>query len=389
MRKVIRIQLITIGFFLFLSVIASAQNLQKINVGKGLKSEKPVLLQDIAQEIEYIRLETCDKCLIGGAGHLIAADAGNIIVVDKAFYRFGRDGKFQNSISGRGKGPGEFVEIAGFDLDPGGGLFYIFDRLGKVMKFNLNGDLIHAQRVSPGLYATLFDKDLVLNLYSTRLVTLSNGFRVVINDLKGNPVRQLLKVDQKTMNSINYLSVQNTRCYNYRDSTTIWEGLCDTVYRISKDFRVIPRFYLDLGKDRLPRILKLTPNSPDYRREIDKYIMPMKFFETDRYLYLETSDKGQQKYHLFNKDDGVCTTLPGESRIINDFDGGPDFWPMGITSDGKMYMLFNIIVLKEYWKPNTENTLKYPERQQEFVRMLEKCDVNDNPIIMLVTPGGK
>ena len=389
MLKAIRIQLITIALYSFLPLIASTQNLQTINVGKGLKSEKPVFLKDIAQEVEYIHLETNDKCLIGGAGHLIAADADNIIVVDKAFYRFSRDGKFRNSISGRGKGPGEYVEIAGFDFDPDGGSFYIFDRLGKVMKFNLNGDLIHEQRVSSALYATLFNQDLVLNLYSSRLVTLSNGFRVVINDLKGNPVRQLLKVDQETMNSLNYLSVQNTRCYNYRDSTTIWEGLCDTVYRISKDFRVTPRFYLDMGRDRLPRVMKLTANSPDYRHEIDKYIMPMRFFETDRYLYLETSDKGQQKLLLCNKDGGSCTTLPTESRITNDFDGGPDFWPMGITSDGKMYMLFNIIVLKEYWKPNTENALKYPERQKEFIRMLEKCNVNDNPIIMVVTPKGK
>ena len=389
MTKALRIQLITIALSSFLPVIAFGQSLQTFNVGKGFKNEKPVLLKDIAQEVEYIRLETNDKCLIGGAGHLIAADADNIIVVDKAFSRFSRDGKFRNSISGRGKGPGEFVEIAGFDLDTNGGSFYVFDRLGKVMEFNLNGHLIHDQRVSSGLYATLFDQDLVLNLYSSRLVNLSNGFRVVINDLKGNPIRQLLKVDQETMNSLNYLSVQNTRCYNYRDSTTIWEGLCDTVYRISKDFRVTPRFYLDLGKDRLPRVFKLTPNSPDYRHEIDKYTMPMKFFETDRYLYLETSVKGQPKLLICNKDLGSCTTLPGESQIINDFDGGPDFWPMGITSEGKMFMLFNVIALKEYWKPNTENTLKYPERQKEFIRMLEQCNVNDNPIIMVVTPTGK
>lgn len=72
--------------------------------------------------------------------------------------------------------------------------------------------------------------------------------------------------------------------------------------------------------------------------------------------------------------------------MIRDFDGGPDFWPFGTTSDGKMYMLFDVVMLKQYWQPNTKYDLKYPERQLEFIRRLEKSNVNGNPIIMLVTP---
>jgi hypothetical protein len=276
----------------------TAQKVQTIQAGNGLKTEKPVFLKDVAQEIEYIRLETTDKCLIGGAGHLIAADADNIIVADKGFYRFGRDGKFKNTISGRGKGPGEYVEIAGFEIDRNTGSFFVFDRLGKVIEFRLNGELISDQRVSSALYVTLFGEDKVLNLYSSRLTMLSGGYRVVITDRKGNPVKKMLKVDQESLDNIQNLTVQNSRLSGYRDSITVWEGLCDTVYRISNDFNITPRFLLDLGKDRLPRVLRVTPNSPDYRQEIDKYIMPLRFFETGRHLFLESSYHGKQKLQV-------------------------------------------------------------------------------------------
>jgi hypothetical protein len=389
MRKSHRILIVAIYLNPFLYLTSAAQSVQTIDVGRGLNNKKTVYLQDIAQEVEYVRLETTEKCLIGGAGRRISADADNIIVVDKTFYRFSGEGKFLNSISAKGKGPTEFIEIAGFELAPDGRSFYIFDRLGKVLEFNLNGHIICEYSVSSGLNVTHLDKDLVVNLFPSRMTILTNGYRVVIRDHQGNMISQLLKIDQKTMNSINNLTIQNTGCYQYRDSTTVWEGLCDTIYRISKDFRVTPKFYLDLGKEKLPRVLKVTPNSPNYRSEIDKYIMPIKLLETDLTLYLETSDKGQPRFHLYNKDKGVCTTLPPESQIVNDFDGGPDFWPMGITSDGKMYMLCDITVLKDYWKQNTEHALKHPEKQKEFIQMLEKCNVNDNPIIMLVTPKKK
>jgi hypothetical protein len=49
-------------------------------------------------------------------------------------------------------------------------------------------------------------------------------------------------------------------------------------------------------------------------------------------------------------------------------------------------MLLDIVMLKQYWKPNTKYDLQYPERQLEFIRRLEKANVNGNPIIMLVTP---
>ncbi|TSA37813.1 MAG: 6-bladed beta-propeller [Porphyromonadaceae bacterium] len=381
-----KFQVFTIIALLSLPLIGSAQMVQTMMVGKGLKNEEQVFLKNIAQDVEYICLETTDKCLIGGAGHVFTTDPDNIIIADKVFYRFGRDGKYKNSISGRGKGPGEYVEICGFEIDPATGTFYIFDRQGKILNFKLTGELISDQKVSSGLYANLFDKNKVINLYSSRSSMLSGGYRVVINDLKGNPLRKEMKLDQESINGNQNLTVQNTRLTNFRDSTTVWEGLSDTIYRISKDYQINPRFCLDLGKDRLPKTLPITPNSPDYRKEIDKYIMPIKFFETDRKLYLETSDRGQPKRHLCNKSDGVCITLPCEDLIINDFDGGPDFWPLGITPDGKLYMLFDIVVLKEYWKPNTEIALKYPEKQKAFLKMLESCKEDDNPIIMLVTP---
>jgi hypothetical protein len=386
MLKSLGILIVTIILIPLLPLTSLAQNLQTIKVEKGLTCKKQVFLKDIAQEVEYIYLETNDKCRIGGAGHLIATNGDNIVIAGKPFLRFDREGKFLNSISGKGKEPGQFTEVAGFDFDPTGGTFFIFDRLGKVINFQLNGDLIREQKVSSGLYASVFSRDLVLNLFSSRMVGLSNGFRVVINDSEGNPVSKLLMVNQETIENLENLSVQNTRSYSYRDSSTVWEGLCDTVYRISHDLKVTPRYYLNLGKHRLPKVLPITPTTPGYRKLIDKYAMPMRINESVDHLFLETSDRGQPNKHIFNKKIGICTTLPKNTLIINDFDGGPDFWPMGITSDGKMYMLINIVMLKQYWKPNTKYDLRYPERQLEFIRRLEKSNVNGNPIIMLVTP---
>ena len=377
---------LTLTAVLLLSITSLGQVIQTVSIGDALKKSSTVHLSDLASDIEYIQLETNDQCLLGQGVHLIAINNDDLIVPSTVFYRFGTDGKFKNRISRKGKGPGEFVEIGGYSFDSDNKAFYVIDRLGKVMKFSLDGQLISEHRASLGLYSLMLDEDRVFNFYPARFTGMPDGYRVIINDLQGEPLRKLLTLDRQSRDDVKMLSLQNSRLYQYEDSTTIWEGLCDTVYRITSSYEVIPRYIMDLGKRKIPGVLSVSTLSPDYRKERDKYCMLMGLVESEHQLFLEVADRGEYKRLIWNKHTETCGSIPKDARLFNDIDGGPDFWPMGVTRDGRMFIILQIPFLKEYLKLKSEDLVKYPDRQREFKRMLDNCNLNDNPIIMLISP---
>ena len=77
------------------------------------------MLGDLVESVEYVPLETNDKCLIG---ELFSYDISkNYILVccnqTKTVYLFKRDGSFVRQIGGLGQGPGEHLGVNDVFID--------------------------------------------------------------------------------------------------------------------------------------------------------------------------------------------------------------------------------------------------------------------------------
>lgn len=105
-------------FVMTLHISAEAQ-LITIDKTKSYE-DKHLVLQDYAKKIEYIPLETTNACLLGKEQSLdaIYATETDLFIVDNnAIYRFGRDGKFKNTIGRKGQGPNEYTVLGSMAVD--------------------------------------------------------------------------------------------------------------------------------------------------------------------------------------------------------------------------------------------------------------------------------
>lgn len=89
-----------------------------IDLGKNYP-EKTIQLEDIA-DVEYIPLETKDEVLVSRFQRAVVLDKQIILQnhMQGDVFIFDRKGKFQCSFNHKGNGPGEYMQILSFSVDP-------------------------------------------------------------------------------------------------------------------------------------------------------------------------------------------------------------------------------------------------------------------------------
>lgn len=113
---------------------------------------------DVLESMNYIQLETNDKCRIGDIKQLIVNN-GLIFVLSDCVYCFNMNGEYKYSISQHGRAKNEFMRI--------GTISIVYDRLfvhddisQKVIVFDANtGDYVETMKMSDGFYKVYAVKD--------------------------------------------------------------------------------------------------------------------------------------------------------------------------------------------------------------------------------------
>lgn len=79
----------------------------EINYEDVLNNNKAIHLSQVASDVEYIKLETNNECMIRRFGECYFTDSLIFIGNQDHVLEFSRDGKFQRRIGSHGRGPGE------------------------------------------------------------------------------------------------------------------------------------------------------------------------------------------------------------------------------------------------------------------------------------------
>ena len=89
-----------------------------------MNNTRDIKLSDIADEVQYIPLETNSECILS-KGYTIVPTKDYFFIADgeKPLFVFDREGKFVRKIGKVGKGPGEFHNGNQFHIDGGPGYF--------------------------------------------------------------------------------------------------------------------------------------------------------------------------------------------------------------------------------------------------------------------------
>mgnify|MGYP001792567426 CR=1 FL=1 len=142
-------------FFVFLllySFNTQKENVSKVNSDKFfqinyetlLKKKETINLSQIASNVEYIKIETKDECLLwGGLKKYLFTDNFIFISNRDHILKFSRDGKFINKIGSPGRGPGEIDLIVTMSILPDKKLIIVQTNIGrKLLYFTFDGDFV-------------------------------------------------------------------------------------------------------------------------------------------------------------------------------------------------------------------------------------------------------
>lgn len=106
-------------------------------------------LDSLIERVEFVKLETNDKDLIGKISQIYFSDS-LIFVVDsrftKSIFIYNMQGQLHNKISQIGNGPGEYSELSNVNFLPEKQLLIVFDRPQKrILSYSYNGEWISTE----------------------------------------------------------------------------------------------------------------------------------------------------------------------------------------------------------------------------------------------------
>lgn len=374
--------------------VGNKNEIPKIDLGVALKNPvKNIPLSQIADKIDYIKLETCEECLIDRVEKLLIHGNHLFIAQREKLFLFDVDGKFVRSIGSNGKGPGEYLRVRDFTIHPTADQLSIYDsEQFKIIHYDLDGNFIREFKIDdyPSLIAYSPEGDLYAS-WVLPMYFYNDSYNINIYDSQGEITRQLMKrtedgITEKTVGHIP--STSRTRFEYFNDTLSYWEVNYPAICRVV-DGKTIPRYEI---------IKNFKPGDEEY---FDGQIQEKKFYasdlvETSRFIIMTKGLYQNNVYHvLYDKDQkkanafyighqDMRTRL--NSGFINDIDGGYPFLPSGVIAKDVLYGIFYAYDMKNKWADEffSQVEVKDEKGRQELLQLLEGATDTDNPIVMLV-----
>lgn len=380
----------------------------KIDINDALKNKEIPLLSTFSENVSYIKLKTPPNIFIKDIREVQIIDERIYIDGDSRVMVFDLSGNFIRQIGGQGRGPNEYINLRSFVVDKNNKDILLYTgNSGNIVKFNSNGELIKK----------LFSFPYADYVYCLDTTLVFSGFWTDTRNMPDN-IFQF-----STTNTLGYIIDSVTlpiySINNYREKALVFSGNFpstkfndflllygygeDTIYYSSIEGIIKPRYSLDFGKYSLPLENRYV-NLRIYNREAS-IVGISSPFETSNNLWMKFAfhrnafilryDKMQRKaYTFFYKGEKEIDFMKGknrleELRIVNDIDGGPDFFPeWSVYNDSTQLYISAIEAIgfkNELASSNLENReIKYPDKKDKLMDLVNKIEAQDDFILMVV-----
>ncbi|MGV8096486.1 MAG: 6-bladed beta-propeller [Mangrovibacterium sp.] len=334
MKKLI--YLLAILFFIYSCGLQNQHN-QLDTIKISLHETPQIDVESIIESIDLVPLETNEDCLISHVDKIkiyedkvfvLDRGAGNIIVFSSI------TGKFISKVSKQGKGFGEYITIADFDINPKNGELYIIDGMtDKVLVFK-DAEFIRDYKLKLGAkVASICFLNTGNIAFSTQIYTLSDEWRyhLLITDNNLNLIKKDIhyeKIASLVMAPISsFVCFENTISYLpvYRD----------TIYHISKDL-IAPKYKLDFGKNWIDEefLYSKNLNSMTFLQELEKSnsIYFLNTIESNSHIFIYFTFKNEKYAFLYDKETGKGAFL------MKYMENGCGYNGLPIIPDGNLFV---------------------------------------------------
>lgn len=361
-----------------------------------------LLLSDIVEDVEYVKLETTDDCLLAGTARVFITN-DDIYTLnkysDEKLLRFDRKtGKFISQIGSIGQGPKEMINPC-FVFAKDSLVYVTSTSTDKVYVYTNENQFIRSvpfckDRSSfedgVGQTISVIDHQYIVRHPGQLQSKLNYNQYIAAEVIDMNSNRLFAMRDTSDVYGIMLTLDWDPVRWYYKGNINFYNEPDRTVYAVTKD-SIIPRYHFNLGDNKWPvKSEKLT-------MEYVKHIKFKSFRETEDYLYLYWNQREKGYFARFNKkteklDVQEQDKLWGRTWILkvpglkNDIDGcnlNVDFIRLMDEQSSIMVMISStgkedyIKVLKE------SQDVKFPEKRQQLLKLLEEMGEEDNQILAI------
>jgi hypothetical protein len=368
---------------------------------KILPDISTVKLSEIgAIEVLYIPLETTPQNAISiihkinfSNKYFVITDISNQISLSM----FRNDGSFVTKVGTVGRGPNEFTFISDVDINPINESIYIANvQHNNILVYNKNGVLIKTiksstKNIESGVNNMMRFKltnEGILCYYENSYGNIENSF--VLFDTSGTVIKEFSNKYpwERIEPGVGY-SGENL-FYRFNNQLYKKEIYCDTIFAY-RDKSFEPHIIIDVGNLRInPEVRANIRTRSEANAVLHNYIVPMNLFEFGDFIYYEMAVTINKVYDLFSfigsKKDNFKVLVAAPKGLVNDIDGGPNFWPRAIKDDSTIVSWIDAIKFKEYIASEEfkNSTPRYPDKKKELEKLADAIQENDNPIIVLI-----
>jgi hypothetical protein len=368
----------------------------EINCEEAISNNREFLLSEAASDVEYIRLETNDSCLVRSGVRYLFTDEFIFIQNRDHILKFSRDGKFLHKIGKPGKGPGEIDLIRIMSIIPDKKEIVVqLNALRKLYHFSFDGELL---------------KTVSLKFPIDRIKVCNDGRYITYEARTGGREKCtfcLMNENWDTLSRVNnhqkWVYTQNTPItilypsfepFYYSGNSYYFKSMYnDTVYYL-KENRIRPAYFVNLGKYALPfdlRPEKLGPSGIQQFNDNSHNYNFASVFESAGRLFISAHcyGKSPSKYIVYdiNRNDASLAYIQAQEPggFINDWDGAIPFWPVGNATGKQVFMPVSVMTLKKMLETKIPGEIKFPKKREQLKKMIEAADISDNPVLVMVT----
>lgn len=365
-------------------------------------NNQTLLLSDIVEDVEYVKLETTDDCLVAGSvrGFITNDDIYTLNKYsDEKLLRFDRKtGKFISQIGSIGQGPKEMI-------DPGfvfakDSLVYVSSSISnKVYVYTNDNQFVRSvpfckdrssSEDGAGQTISVIDHQYIVRHPGQLQASFNCNQYIAADVIDMNSNRLFAMRDTSDVYGIMLTLDWDPIRWYYKGNINFYNEPDRTVYAVTKD-SIIPRYYFNLGDNKWPVIDgKLT-------KEFFKYIKFKSFRETEDYLYLYWNQSQKGYFARFNKKTetldvqeqakfwggGWYLGVPGLKNDIDGCNRNIDFIRL-MDEQSSIVNMISASGKEDYIKVLKESQeVKFPEKRQQLLKLLEEMGEEDNQILAI------
>ena len=194
-------------------------------------------------------METCDSAVIDNPVQIILQNSYEYIADNAGVYKF-KKGKLIASIHRRGNAPDEYINVTDLLITERGDPLILSRSNRALFLYTWDGVLQRKIDLDVWVQRMAWNSDGKVLLFIGNEKDKYNQYQLCVLDLQSEQIiKRMFPIDD---NKSHYLHVKSFNHFYGSGETLFYQTFCDTVYNISIDKGVTPKYVLDLDGKNIP-----------------------------------------------------------------------------------------------------------------------------------------